>query len=106
RIPQRRPHPVGAAGGAPVRQRCREPPLPHPELTLQSQAHRSSSLRRSKLGLSLFGDEQPMLEAAELEARRLVSSVAPKVTHNAGSTARRRATFCRGRGASYEEQLR
>lgn len=34
-LPQRRPHPVGAAGGAPVRQRCRVPPLPHPELTLQ-----------------------------------------------------------------------
>jgi len=28
-----RPRPVGAAGRAPVRQRCREPRLPHPELT-------------------------------------------------------------------------
>jgi len=30
---QHRPRPVGAAGRAPVRQRCREPRLPHPELT-------------------------------------------------------------------------
>ena len=49
-IPSRRPRPVGAAGGAPVRQRRREPPLPHPELILQSEAHRSPSFRRSRLG--------------------------------------------------------
>ena len=50
RIPERRSRPVGAAGGAPVRQRCRVPPLPHPELTLQSHAHRSPLLRAIETG--------------------------------------------------------
>jgi dihydrofolate reductase len=46
-FPQRRPRPVGAAGGTPVRQRCRVPPLPHPELTSRRKPT-VASLRRSR----------------------------------------------------------
>jgi len=50
------------------RQRCRVPPLPHPEPTLQTEAHRRFASTIQPSG-RVSGDEQPMSEAAEPAVR-------------------------------------